>query len=197
MGNEALSALEREVHDLIAAGGVTYAEIRDRIQPGDLLALHHDFVFSWYGCQIEAVQRFTGPYAHIALFDRIVLGDEERVVVYESVVPKVRAVLVSATADEGFFWLPMARPMSRAERAAAWNEMGVYEYDKLGAIAAGATQGALPAGEDENPRRWCAKFAGLRRRESGVELGPRHVPTDQIVAARRDYAAPLIYVRMK
>jgi hypothetical protein len=197
------TALDREVDALIAAGGVLYADIREQIRPGDLLALHHDFVASWYGVQIEAVQRFTGPFAHIAVFDRITLGADERVVVYESVVPLVRPVPVSVTAAEagGFFWLPMRRPMSDLERRAWWDvEIGGGEYSKPGAVLAGAAFAGLmemPAGEDHDPRRWCAKAVGLRRRDSGVELGPHYVPTAQIAAARRDYGAPLVYVRMK
>jgi hypothetical protein len=190
-----------DVLDLVAAGGVPYADVRNDIRSGDLLALHHEFVLSWYGCQIEAVQRFTGPFAHIAVFDRIVLGDEERVVVYESVVPKVRAVPVSVTAEEGFFWLPMQRPMSPEERRAWWDgEIGWGDYSKQGAMLAGAAMAGLmemPATEAADPRRWCAKAAGLRRRDSGVELGQHFVPTPQIQTAMRDYGARLIYVQMK
>lgn len=179
------------LEDLIAAG-VPYESVRDRIVPGDLLLLHHEFVPSWYGLQIEVVQRFTGPFAHIALLDRIGLGGAERVVVYESVVPKVRCVLVSATAEEGFFWLHLNRPISPAERDAAWREMGVYDYDKLGAVAAGADM--LPPGEDQHPRRWCAKAVALWRRLSGVDLGPRYVPTDMALEALNRYGGRLQYV---
>lgn len=178
--------------DLIAAG-VPYASVRDDIAPGDLLFLHHEFVASWYGVQIEAVQRFTGPFAHVALFDRISLGGQERVVVYESVVPKVRCVLVSATAEEGFFWLHWNKPISSYEREAAWMEMGVNEYDKVGAIAAGL--GQLPADEDANPRRWCAKAVNLWRRLSGVDLGPLYVPTAMSIVAQ-NMGGVLRYVRV-
>jgi hypothetical protein len=182
--------------DLIAAG-VDYSSVRDDIAPGDLLLLHHEFVANWYGVQIEAVQRFTGPFAHIAQFDRVVVGGEERVVVYESVVPHVRAVLVSATAEEGFFWISLNRPMSKRERDGWWRELGAhpYVYDKLGAIAAGA--GVLPKGEDDDPRRWCAKAVALRRRESDVDLGRRYVPTDMAVEAQNRFNGRLRYVRMQ
>lgn len=187
--------------DLIARG-VPYNAVRDDIAPGDLLLLHHAFVPSWYGVQIEAVQHFTGPFAHVAMFDRIRLGDEERVVVYESVTPKVRCVLVSATAEEGFFWVKLNRPIAPIEREAAWLEMGVNEYDKFGAISAGAD--ALPANEDSNPRRWCAKAVALWRRMSGVQLAPprqagdpgRYVPTDMALEAANRFNAQIQYVHM-
>jgi hypothetical protein len=149
---------------------------------------------TWYGVQIEAVQRFTGPFAHIAVFDRIVIGGEERVVVYESVVPHLRSVLVSATAEQGFFWIAMNRPMSKTEREGWWREFGAnpFLYDKLGAIEAGGDM--LPANEDENPRRWCAKAVAIRRRESGVDLGKRYVPTDMAIAAQ-NMGGVLRYVR--
>lgn len=182
------------LEDIIAAG-VSYAAARDDIASGDLLLLHHEFVASWYGIQIEAVQRFTGPFAHIALFDRVILGDSDRLVVYESVVPKVRCVLVSATAEEGFFWLRMNRPIGVAEREAAWLEMGVNEYDKAGALAAGL--GQLPEGEDADPRRWCAKAVALWRRMSGVDLGSRYVPSDMAMEAMNRFNGQLRYVRMK
>lgn len=185
---------EQTVLDLIADGGVSYSSVRNQIASGDLLFLHHDFVASWYGIQIEAVQRFTGPFAHIAVFDRIVLGGEDRLVVYESVVPKVRTVLVSATAEKGFFWMPMGVPMTKDERDAAWSEMGVNDYDKAGAILAGLDR--LPSGEDADPRRWCAKFVALTRKRSLVDLGTSHVPTAQATLAAVRYNAPLRYVRM-
>lgn len=174
---------------------VDYAAVRDDIAPGDLLLLHHDFVPSWYGCQIEAVQRFTGPFAHIAVFDRVPYPDRERLKVYESVVPHVRDVLVSATAEEGFFWISLNRPMTPAEREAALSECGVNQYDKFGAIAAGLTDTLGPA-EDTLPRRWCAKAVNLWRRKSGVDLGPKYVPTDMAIAAQ-NMGGKLRYVRTK
>jgi hypothetical protein len=179
----------------IAAGGVAYADVRDQIAPGDLLLLHHEFVASWYGVQIEAVQAFTGPFAHVALLDRIKLGARERVVVYESVVPKVRAVLVSATADQGFFWVRMNRPITDEEREAAWTELGVNDYDKFGAMSAGLTD-TLGPHEDALPRRWCAKAVNLWRRKSGVDLGARYVPTDMAIAAQ-NLGGKILYVSMK
>jgi hypothetical protein len=183
---------------------VPYAAARDDIAPGDLLFLHHAFVANWYGAQIEAVQRFTGPFAHVASFDRIVLGGEDRVVVLESVVPKQRCVLVSATAEAGFFWVAMKRPMSKAERESWWRELGAdpFVYDKLGAIEAGAD--LLPPDEDANPRRWCAKSVAIRRRESDVDLAPRrhardpgrYVPTDMYFEAVNRFNGAAHFVSM-
>jgi hypothetical protein len=183
-----------DVIALIKQGGVLYSDIRDQIQSGDALLLHHDFAAPWYGLnwydfQINVVQEMTGAFAHIALFDRIGLGGEERVVVYESVVPKVRAVLVSATAEQGFFWLRLNAPLTKEKREAIWAEMGVNEYSKAGAVLAGAD--ALPANEAQDPRRWCAKFVGLY-----ADLGPRWVPTDQAMTAMNQRNARLQYVRM-
>jgi hypothetical protein len=184
-----------DVIKLIAGGGIPYADARPQIQSGDLLLLHHDFVASWYGVQIEAVQLFTGPFAHIAVLDRIDIGGDERVVVWESVVPKERVVPVSATADQGFFWISLRKPMTTAERDFAWNGIGVREYSKEGAVLAGLDR--LPADEDANERRWCAKSANLMRRRSDVDLGPRYVPTDMALSAMRKYGARLQYVRMQ
>jgi hypothetical protein len=166
--------------DLAAMMGdaLPYEKAHERIAPGDLLLLHHEFTPSWYGCQIEAVQRFTGPFAHIGVFDKIA----GRNVVYESVVPKVRVVRASVTAEHGFFWLEMHRPMTEAERERWWTEIGVNDYSKAGAMAAGMSDTLGPE-EDEQPRRWCAKSVALCRRLSGVDLGNRYVPTDMALQA--------------
>lgn len=183
---------------MVRAGGVPYADVRGSIKSGDLLFLHHDFVASWYGLQVEMVQDFTGPFAHIAMFDWVQLGGEARLVVYESVVPDPRVVLVSATAEEtgGFFWMPLDCPITPDEREAIWRELGnkTYGYDKLGAIQAGL--GTLPPGEDNDPRRWCSKFVALARRRAGIDLGPDYVPSTQAVAAVQHTGRQPQFVRL-
>jgi hypothetical protein len=188
------------LQDLMSAG-VSYAAVRDDIAPGDLLLLHHEFVASWYGVQIEAVQRATGFFAHIAVFDRVIVSGRERLVVYESVVPHLRSVFVSATAEEGFFWISMAKPMAQAESDAWWVEFGAHPflYDKVGAIEAGECflRGVpMPLEEDTHPRRWCAKAVGLHRLKSGVDLGRSYIPTEMANVAQ-NLGGVLRYVRMQ
>jgi hypothetical protein len=184
------------VLEMIAAGGVSYSAVRDQIKSGDLLLLHHGFVPTLYGLQIEAVQEFTGPFAHIAILDRVTIAGVDRVVVWESVVPKFRMVPVTATVEElaGFFWIPMNAPMSTAEREAAWAMTGKGEYSKPGAVAAGLK--ALPVYEDDNPRMWCAKATDILRRISGVELGRSYVPSASAEFALKTSPGRLQYVRM-
>jgi hypothetical protein len=182
--------------DLMRAGGVPYSSIRDEIRSGDLLLLHHSFVPSLYGLQIAAVQEWTGPFAHVALLDRVVIGGIERVAVWESVVPDVRMVPVTSTVEDtaGFFWIPMGRAMSADAIGALWERTGKGKYSKPGAVLAGIN--ALPADEDADPRMWCAKLVNLICRIDGVDLGPRYVPTDMAFEAMRLFNAPLRYVRM-
>lgn len=183
--------VEADVMDMIRAGGVLYSAVRDQIQSGDLLALHHDFVPSWYGVKVDVVQRFTGPIAHVGLIDRIT---PTRLIVYEATIPKVRAVRISVAAEKGFFWLQMNRPITELEREACWADVGVKEYSTKGAIQAGL--GMLPPAEEQNPRTWCSKCVPLWRRESDVYLGSSFVPTDVVLQAQNGYAAKLQYVRM-
>lgn len=187
---------------LIEEGGISYAEARPQIKPGNLLLLHHDYLqswaeLSWYDKQISLVQQFTGPFAHVAILDRIRTGEgdsaEETVVAYESVVPRRRAVRVSTTAEHGFFMLSMNRPISTTERQAIWSDIGFGEYSKWGALMAGA--GCLPANEDKNPRMWCAKAVALWRRISGVDLGSKYVPTDMALTAMNQ-GARIQFVQM-
>ena len=187
---------KQTVLDMIAEGGVSYESVRDQIRSGDLLLLHHDFIPTLYGLQIEAVQQWTGPFAHIALLDRVVIGGEERVAVWESVVPLRRMVPVTATVEDtaGFFWLSMNRPMSADAIASAWANTGKGEYSKPGAVLAGIN--ALPDDEDDNPRMWCAKLINLLCRMYGIDLGECYVPTAMASVAMSKYNARLQYVRM-
>lgn len=183
-----------EVLALIAAGGVPYSQVRDQIRAGDLLALHHEFVMSWYGCQIEAVQAFTGPFAHIAMFEWVKWAGVDRLIVAESVVPRVRGVAVSVTAEKGFFWIAMGREPSTEAHQAIADAMGTGEYSKEGAILAGLDR--LPPDEDADPRQWCAKRVNLWARSYGLDLGRRYVPSDMVAAAIAQ-GGRLQYVRMQ
>jgi hypothetical protein len=186
-----------DVLAMIASGGVPYTDVRNQIQSGDLLLLHHDFVPTLYGLQIAAVQEWTGPFAHIALLDRVVIGGEERVAVWESVVPKRRMVPVTATVEDtaGFFLLRMNRLMSADAISSAWLNVGKGDYSKPGAVLAGIDR--LPSDEDDNPRMWCAKLVNLLCRMYGVDLGECYVPTAMAEVAIAKYGGQLIYVRMK
>jgi hypothetical protein len=192
-----------EVHALIAAGGIPYAEARPLIKSGDLLFLHDEFVLSWYGAQIEAVQLFTGPFAHVAMFEWVTIGSRQRLLVAESVVDKVRAVAVSATAGKGFIWQPMNREPSDEEHTAVADALGFGTYSKPGATEAGLN--ALPASEDADPRQWCAKRVVQWRRKSGLDLAPprhagdpgRYVPTDVQQVASALVGLPPVYVLMQ
>jgi hypothetical protein len=193
---------ERQVLALIDAGGISYAEARPLIKPGDLLFLHHSFVkdwveLSWYDKQIYAVQKFTGPMAHIGILDRIQSpdDDEDRVIVYESVVAKPRAVRLSTTAEQGFLWLPMNRPITAAAREAIWSALGFGDYSKWGAVLAGLK--LLPKDEAARSRMWCAKFAFLMGQLYGLRLHESMVPTQQAEGAMRETDAQMQYVRMK
>lgn len=168
--------------NLITAG-VPYASVRDDLCPGDAILLHHAFVGDWmelslYDKQIWAVQRFTGPFAHVGIIDRIPQAGTDRVVVYESVVPKVRCVRLSTTAKDvgGFFWISLKRDITQAERDAVWSAMGTGPYSKWGAILAGVD--ALPPDEDQRERMWCAKFFRLMQMLSGINVRSS-VPTQQ------------------
>jgi hypothetical protein len=176
--------------------GVPYSSIRDAIRSGDLLLLHHGFVPTSYGLQIALVQEWTGPFAHVALLDRVILGGIERVAVWESVVPDVRMVPVTSTVEKlaGFFWIPMHRQMSPDAIGWAWERTGKGPYSKPGAVFAGLN--ALPADEDDNPRMWCAKLVNLLCRMDGVDLGPSYVPTAMARAATNNDVARIQFVRM-
>jgi hypothetical protein len=169
---------------------VLYSQIRDQIQGGDVIALHDKFVASWYGLKIQAVQLLTGPYCHVGL----IWPMGGRVWCLESVIPKIRMSPLSNVAGEGFFWLPIAKPMSEAEIEFALSQVSVGEYSQAEAIEAGL--GTLTEEDALNGRWECAKYTVLARRLSGVELGPDWVPTKVVGQALARFHVEPIWVDM-
>lgn len=167
-----------------------YSQIREQIKPGDVLALHDEFVPTYYGLKIAAVQLLTGPYCHVGLLWP--MGG--RLWCLESVIPKIRMSPLSNVASQGFFWLPLDRPMSAEEIEFALSHVSIGEYSQHEAIKAGA---GLLTEEDAANGKWeCAKYTVLARAKSGVDLGPRWVPTDVVLAAAHRYNVEPVRVTM-
>lgn len=173
----------------------TFAEIKDKIKPGDILALHDEFVPSWYGLKIEAVQLFTGKYCHVGILD--VVDGEVRVL--ESVIPLIRNVALKDTAAKGFFWIPMNKPLNAVSREFAYSKVGVGGYSQIEAIRAGVDMYLHETLPNDNQRDhlWeCARFVRAVMEKNNVFLGEYDVPTSVVQAAQIAYNAPAIEVTM-
>jgi len=173
----------------------SFAEIKEHICPGDILALHDEFVPTWYGLKIAGVQLATGKYCHVGILD--VVDGEIRV--YESVIPFIRNVLLQQTAAKGFYWIPLNKGLNDAARAFALSKVGLGGYSQLEAILAGvdaALQRELP---DDNQRDhlWeCARFVRAVELRNNIFLGDYDVPTRIVEACQLGYNAPVIEVTM-
>lgn len=147
----------------------TYSEIRSQIKSGDIIALTHTEWNSLYDLQVQAVRVFTqSEYCHVA----VVWVFAGRVLVIESVTPKVRIFPLSNLKDAGFYWIPTDTPMSDAELEYGLSKVGLGEYSKLQAIA-GQLE-TLEIGEDD---LWqCSELTIAMRKLSGLDLGPKATP---------------------
>lgn len=154
-----------------------YADARDHIQSGDVLAWSHYNWASWYDLQVQAVRIATeSEYCHAAL--AWVAGG--RVWCIESVEPVVRVVPLSNLIERGFYWLPMRVPMSEAELEFALSKVGNGRYSKLQAVQAQVA--TLEIGVDD---LWeCAEFTIACRRLSGVDLGNVATPAAVVKACQ-------------
>jgi hypothetical protein len=146
-----------------------YADVRDSIRSGDLIALTHEAWGSFYDLQVQAVRTFTqSEYSHVCV--AWVIGG--RVFVIESVTPMVRIMPLSNLQDKGFYWIPTAVPMTDAELEFGLARVGLGEYSKIQAIE--GQLGTLDIGGDE---LWmCAELVIAMRRLSGLDLGPKATP---------------------
>lgn len=158
---------------------MNYDQARPLIQSGDLLAFSHYTLRDLYDLQIQIVRCATqSEYSHVGI--AYVMGG--RVWLIESVVPKVRMIPLSNVLQDGpFYWTPLGTPLSDAELEFYCSEMGVGDYSKLEAVQ--AQLGRLDIGANHD---WeCAELVISGRRRSGLDLGPKAVPTDVVRAAQR------------
>lgn len=183
-----------------------YEDIRSQIKSGHVLALHHEFVASWYGLQIAAVQAFTGPIAHVGLLHVA----DGRVWLLESVVPCVRYSPLTNVAGEGFYWFSINTPMSVAESEFAFSKVGVGDpqygtYSKVLGVrlalmakykAAMGQDISVSEDEKRSEKMECAKFVDLCREHSGVNMGHSYIPTDSVEALIMRYNVQPIHVVM-
>lgn len=155
-----------------------YQDARPLIQSGDLLAFTHKRARSWYDLQVMAVRIGTASeYCHVAQ----VWAVGGRLWVLEAVTPLVRMVPLSHFAAEGFYWIPMAAPISDAELETALAQVGRVGYSKWQAVK--AYFGRLQLGADGLTQ--CCEYVITNRRLSGVDLGPVATPAAVVQAAQR------------
>ncbi len=181
---------------------VRYADMRDQITPGDVFALHDEFVASWYGLKIWGVQKFTGPIAHLGLLAK--WGD--RVIGLESVIPFVRMSPFSNVAGKGFIWLHVNREMSEPELEFALRFVSIGEYsqaegirvgiDLIASVAAG--RGAkVQTDQDLTHAAECAKYVDITRAQSGLDFGHSYVPTETFERITMTYNVTPVCVLME
>jgi hypothetical protein len=141
-----------------------YSEHREKIKSGDIIILSHSKWGSFYDLQVQAVRLFQeSEYSHVGLAWKC----SGRLFVIEAVTPYVRIFPLSNYAQEGFYHIPLKKPMESKELEFALSKVGNGKYSKWEAILAFFR--ALSIGKDN---LWqCAEFVMTCRKLSGVNLG--------------------------
>lgn len=154
-----------------------YADIRDQIKSGDLIAFTHEAWGSIYDIEIQIVRAATqSEFSHVC----VAWCFANRVFVIEAVEPLVRIIPLSNLKEHGFYWIPMDLPMSDEELEFSLQQVGTGAYSKIQAIAAQLS--LLQIGADD---LWeCAELTIMQRRKSGLDLGPKATPTAVIKQAQ-------------
>jgi hypothetical protein len=165
---------------------VDYNTIRDEIKSGDLIALTHTKIRSWYDLKVMAVRFFTkSEYCHVGIA-HVYAG---RVWLIESVMPKIRMVPLSLMADGGFYWVPSKVLMTEPELEFLVSHIGKGDYSQWQAILAQLNH--LKNGADE---LWeCAEFVISGRWLSGADLGGKATPS-AVIRAAQDDGDPVFFV---
>lgn len=154
---------------------VKYADYRDQISSGDVLAWSHRKLESFYDLKVWLVRILTASeYSHVGI--AWVFGG--RVFVIESVTPEVRIVPLSNL-------LPCY--VSKVKRI-NWNNeaedfalslVGKGKYSQWEAVKAYFN-------ENKDPDAWeCAEFVKVVLDKSGVKLNGRAVPSDVVYAVQQ------------
>lgn len=156
-----------------------YADARDKIKSGDILAWSHRGWRSWYDIQIQAVRIFTrSEYCHVGM----AWVTSGRVFVLEAVSPLVRNFPLSKLTP--FFWLPQDKWSPEIEKTAL--SIVGKKYSKLDAIL--AYFGDLKPGERDT---WeCAEYVAYV-----LDIHPeKYTPSSLIEEVQKNDNAVIYYV---
>ena len=161
-----------------------YAEAREQLKSGDLLAWSHERWGSFYDFKIQMVRMFTrSVYCHVGICWCI----GGRVFVLEAVSAGVRIFPLSR--ELPFYWIPLRTNWETEVEAWALLQVG-EPYSQWQAMLAGL--GLLKPSADSI---WqCAEYAAEVARRSGVELGADVTPNAVVLAAQRLDGAVLHFV---
>lgn len=167
-----------------------YDSVRAAVRSGDIIATTHTSWRSLYDIQIQLVRFFTqSEYSHVGV--ALVEGDD--IYVFESVIPTVRKLRLSALAEQGFYWVPLGtvKPASIAEIESMYAMHGKARYSRWEAVRAFFKN--ISIGKN---RYWeCAEAVIFWRWLSQVSLGLRATPAAVVKAAQVKYGLPIYFVK--
>lgn len=159
-----------------------YADARQRIRSGDLLAFSHGDWKTWNGIKVNLVRIFTrSTYSHVG----VAWVTAGRVFVLEAVKPKVRIYPLSLSGD--FYLLPLAAPWSPETEEFALAHIGV-DYSER--VAMRAFFGPLEHGSVQE----CAAYAREVLLCDGIDLGRLSRP-DTVVQAAQERGAENLFIK--
>lgn len=159
-----------------------YAQIRETIKSGDVLAWTHRKWGSLYDLQVQAVRLFTqSEYCHVGT--AWVVGG--RVFVIEAVTPKVRIYPLSKLLP--FYLLPMNGNWTMQAEEFGLAQVGM-EYSKLKAIE---SLFRVPKSDG----LWqCAELTAAIAKLNGYEIGHKVTPS-ALVESALEYSSGLLLVK--
>lgn len=154
---------------------MNYADAREKVKGGHLLAWTHRGFRSLYDIQLQIVRAFTrSEYCHVGIAWRV----GGRLMVLEAVQTGVRIFPLSRLLP--FYWIPV--PAVWTPEAEEWALAQVGEpYSKWQAVLAGL--GLLKAGEDSI---WqCAEYAQAVATGAGLVLVGKATPSNLVAEAMK------------
>jgi len=158
-----------------------YADYRDRIRSGDVLAWSHIPLRSFYDLLIWIVRIVTvSEYAHVGLALKI----GGRVWVLESVSPVVRLVPLSNLLP--VYVIPIGTHWTPEVEEYALSLVGKAKYSRWEAVKAFF-------GQNEDDEAWeCAELVKEVLEKAHVRFAGRAVPSDVVLAAQKRCGAMLL-----
>jgi hypothetical protein len=150
---------------------ITYAEVRDTIKSGDLLAFSSNDWSTWHGIKVQLIRIFTrSEYDHVGV--AWVTGG--RVFVLEAVMPMTRIFPLSLSGP--FYLIEMNAPWKKMTEDYALSHIG-YEYSQLAAM-----RSFLKPVEIDQVNE-CAAYAIQVMLHDDISLGVMATPSKVVQAA--------------